>query len=73
MAYRREPSLVHQHRLQRIQDSAWGWLWQRTGGEGDGDPFRSVRVSPAGERLDDEPLHPPLNGHTSTARMPTTP
>ncbi len=36
--------------------------WVRfSGGEGDGDPFNTVRVSPAGERLDAEPLQPPLS------------
>jgi hypothetical protein len=37
-----------------------------TGGEGDGNPFRTVRVSPAGERLDAEVLHPPLSSSGET-------
>jgi hypothetical protein len=36
-------------------------------GEGDSDALNTVRVSPAGERLDVEPLHPPLCGNVAGA------
>jgi hypothetical protein len=41
--------------------------WVRfSDGEGNGNPFETVRVSPAGERLDVTPLEPPLSSYDRT-------